>query len=232
MPRSVAAEEPWSRAHQRRRRRGGRSPLCHRDRARTTSLTCRPPIVEDNGILAELSATIAHEVNQPLAAIVMRAETGLRWLLRDQPSIAKREPALTPIDLSEVVEEALLSICHEVESKSVTLSVTPGLGLPLVSGDRIQLQQVIVNLLVNSIHAVAQVESLKRRIDLETCADEDDAVSFLICDSGPGIAAENLDHVFESFFTTKEGGMGIGLAICQSLRVTDGTALTGKENPP
>jgi signal transduction histidine kinase len=129
----------------------------------------------------------------------------------------KHEPELIPIDLSEVVEEALLSLRHEVGSKSIDLSVCLGVGLPFVLGDRIQLQQVIVNLLVNSIHAVTQIEGPRRRIELETGADRDDEVSFSIRDSGPGIEDENLERVFESFFTTKEGGMGMGLAICQSI---------------
>jgi two-component system sensor kinase FixL len=228
--------------------------------------------------LAELSATIAHEVNQPLATIAMRAETGLRWLSRDEPDMAKveqlmraivsdarrasdivqrirrmatkHESELIPLDLSEVVKEALLFVRHEVRSKSINLSMSLGVGLPIVLGDRIQLQQVIVNLLVNSIHAIMQVEGSRRRIDLETDVDKDDAVSFSIRDGGPGIANENLDRVFESFFTTREDGMGMGLAICQSIITAHGgsiaasnhcaggahfrftlPALTGKENP-
>ena len=199
------------------------------------------------------SATIAHEVNQPLAAIAMRAETGLRWLSRDQPNMAKveqlmrdivsdarrasdivqrirrmatrHEPELIPLDLSDVVEEALLFVRHEVRSRSINLSVSLGVGLPIVLGDRIQLQQVIVNLLVNSIHAVMQVDGSRRLIDLETGVDEDDAVSFSIRDSGPGIADENLGRVFERFFTTREGGMGMGLAICQSIITAHGGSI-------
>ena len=229
--------------------------------------------------LAELSVTIAHEVNQPIAAIAMRAETGLRWLSSDRPNLAKverlmrdivsdarrasdivqgirrmatrHEPELIPLDLSEVVKEALLFVRHEVGSRSINLSVSLGGGLPSILGDRIQLQQVIVNLLVNSIHAVMQVDGSRRLIDLETGVDdEDDAVSFSIRDSGPGIADENLGRVFERFFTTREGGMGMGLAICQSIITAHGgsiaisnhgeggahfrftlPAVTGKENP-
>jgi two-component system sensor kinase FixL len=229
--------------------------------------------------LAELSVTIAHEVNQPIAAIAMRAETGLRWLSSDRPNLAKverlmrdivsdarrasdivqgirrmatrHEPELIPLDLSEVVKEALLFVRHEVGSRSINLSVSLGGGLPSILGDRIQLQQVIVNLLVNSIYAIMQVEGSRRLIDLETGVDGDDAVSFSIRDSGPGIANENLDRVFERFFTTRAGGMGMGLAICQSIITAHGgsiavsnhsaggahfqftlPALTGKDNPP
>jgi C4-dicarboxylate-specific signal transduction histidine kinase len=210
--------------------------------------------------LAEFSATIAHEVNQPLAAIAMRAETGLRWLSRDRPNMAKveqlmrrivsdarrasdivqrirrmatrHEPELSPLDLSEVVEEALLFVRHEVRSRSINLSVSLGVGLPIVMGDRIQLQQVIVNLLVNSIHAVMQVEGSRRLIELETGVDRDDAVSFSIRDSGPGIANEDLDRVFERFFTTREGGMGMGLAICQSIVTAHGGSIAVSNHGP
>ena len=207
--------------------------------------------------LAELSATIAHEVSQPLAAIVTRAEAGLRWLSREELNTAKveqlirhiksearrasdivqrirrmatrHEPELIPIDLGEVVEETLPFIRHEVESKSIDLSAKLGADLPIV-GDRIQLQQVIVNLLVNSIQAVTQVEGSMRRIDVEAGA-EDGAVSFSIRDSGPGIAGENLDRVFEGFFTTKEGGMGIGLAVCRSIITAHGGRIAVSNHP-
>jgi C4-dicarboxylate-specific signal transduction histidine kinase len=209
--------------------------------------------------LAEMSATIAHEVNQPLAAIVMGAETGLRWLSRDDPDVAKveqllrrivssarrasdmvqrirslatrHELALDPVDLNEIVEEALQFVRHDLEAKSIDLSVMPGAGLPVVLGDRIQLQQVIVNLLVNSIQAVTQAEGRMRRITLDTGADEDDAVGLSISDSGPGIPEENLDRVFESFFTTKEGGMGIGLAICRSIIAAHGGSIAASNHP-
>ena len=209
--------------------------------------------------LAEMSATIAHEVNQPLAAIVMGAETGLRWLSRDDPNMAKveqllrrivssarrasdivqrirsmatkHEPELIPIDLNEVVDEALLFIRPELEASSIELSVKLAAGLPVVRGDRVQLQQVIVNLLVNSIHAVTQAEVPMRRIAIDTGADKDDAVGFSIRDSGPGIPDENLGRIFESFFTTKQGGMGIGLAICRSIITAHGGRTAVSNHP-
>lgn len=209
--------------------------------------------------LAEISATIAHEVNQPLAAIVMTAQASLRWLSRDDPNIAKvgqltgqivsdarrasdivqrirgmatkHEPERIPIDLNEVVEEALLFMRHEVESRSIKLSANLAARLPNVRADRIRLQQVIVNLLVNSIHAIAQAEGPIRRIDLDTGIDKDNAVSFSIRDSGPGIADENLERVFESFFSTKKDGMGIGLAICQSIITAHGGRIAVSNHP-
>jgi two-component system sensor kinase FixL len=273
MPGSIAPDEPRPYAHQ-------RSRIAELGKSHVALDAAQSALAHTSHVasLAELSATIAHEVNQPLAAIAMRAETGLRWLSRDQPNMAKVEqlmrdiasearracdivqrihgmatrhaPELTPLDLSEVVEEALLFVRHEVRSRSINLSVSRGVGLPIILGDRIQLQQVIVNLLVNSIHAIMRVEGSRRLIDLETGVDKDDVVSFSIRDSGPGIANENLDRVFESFFTTREGGMGMGLAICQSIIAAHGGSIavsnhgaggahfrftlpvpTGKDNP-
>jgi two-component system, LuxR family, sensor kinase FixL len=226
-----------------------------------SSNAAQTPVAHASGgaSLAELTATIAHEVNQPLATIAMRAVTGLRWLSRDDPNTAeverilrqivsdarrasdivqrirrmatKREPELSPLDLSDVVEEALLSVRHEVGSRSISLSVNLGAGLPIVLGDRIQLQQVIINLLVNSIHAITQVEGSRGWINLEIGTGRQDTVLFSIRDRGPGIADENLDRIFKSFFTTKEGGMGMGLAICQSIITAHGGSIAVSNHP-
>jgi two-component system sensor kinase FixL len=209
--------------------------------------------------LAEMSATIAHEVNQPLAAIVMGAETSLRWLKRDDPDLAKAEqllrrivsnarrandivqrirdlatkqdPERVAIDLNEPVEEALLFVRPRLKSRSIKLSAKLGAAMPSVLGDRVQLQQVIINLVVNSIQAVAHAEASTRRINLSTSSDKDDAVGFSIRDSGPGIPDENLERVFESFFTTKDGGMGMGLSICRSIIEAHGGSIAVTNHP-
>ena len=195
--------------------------------------------------LGELATSIAHEVKQPLAAIVTNAETSLRWLSRDDFNIAKirqlttrivssahrandiiqrirslaaREtPERVPLDLGDVAEEALFFVRHDIEFKRITLSINTAPSLAQVLGDRVQLQQVIVNLLVNSIQAVSQPGRPARRIWVSIEAIDGGAVLFSIRDSGPGIAEDNLNRIFESFFTTKVGGVGIGLAICQSI---------------
>jgi signal transduction histidine kinase len=202
--------------------------------------------------LGELASSIAHEVNQPLAAIAMNAETSLRWLQRDEPNLAKVEqltrriadsarhaseivqrirgmasrhvPEPAPLDLNAVVEEALMFVCHDIETRAILLSVRLDIGLPRVLGDRVQLQQVVVNLLVNSLQALAGVE--KGRIELATGPDGAGGVRFSIRDTGPGIAPEAIDRVFEGFFTTKAEGMGIGLAVCQSIIAAHGGAIT------
>lgn len=198
--------------------------------------------------LGELASSIAHEVNQPLAAIAMNAETSLRWLSRDEPNLAKVEqltrriadsarhaseivqrirgmasrhvPEPASLDLNAVVEEALMFVCHDVETRAILLSVRLDIGLPRVLGDRVQLQQVVVNLLVNSLQALVGIE--KGRIELATGADGAGGVRFSIRDTGPGIAPEDIGRVFDGFFTTKADGMGIGLAVCQSIIATHG----------
>lgn len=210
-------------------------------------------------MLGELATSIAHEVRQPLTAIVTNAETGLRWLAREDVSIpklkqlttriisnarragdivqrvrgmvAKHQPGCASLDLNEVVDEALLFVRHDIESWSIDLSVRYDAHLPKVTGDRIQLQQVVVNLLVNSIQAIAQGGRPARRIELGTSVDGDGSVVFCIRDTGPGIADENLERIFDSFFTTKDMGMGIGLAICQSIVVAHGGRTAASNHP-
>jgi C4-dicarboxylate-specific signal transduction histidine kinase len=208
-------------------------------------------------MLGELATSIAHEVNQPLSAIVTNAETSLRWLARAEPNLAKvgqltariaesarrasdivqrirgmaarREPERVLLDLNVIVEEALLFVRYEIESRAIDLSVALARDLPPVLGDRVQLQQVIVNLLVNAVQALAQ-GSGAGRIEVGTATGADGAVVFTIHDDGPGIADEDLDRIFGSFFTTKEEGIGIGLALCQSIIAAHGGTITASNH--
>jgi signal transduction histidine kinase len=207
--------------------------------------------------LGELASSIAHEVNQPLSAIAMNAETSLRWLSRDEPNLAKvgeltgriadsahrasqivqrirgmaarHVPERVLLDLGEVVNEALLFVHHDIETRGIALSVKLDAGLSPVLGDRVQLQQVIVNLLVNGLQAMAGTTD--GRIELGAGVDDDKAVFFSIRDTGPGIAEENLGRVFDGFFTTKEDGMGIGLAVCQSIIAAHGGRISAANHP-
>jgi two-component system sensor kinase FixL len=209
-------------------------------------------------MLGELATSIAHEVNQPLSAIVTNAETSLRWLSRDDPNLAKvgqltgrivenarrasdivqrvrgmasqQAPERTPLDLNPVVDEALLFLRHEIESRAIDLSVRLARDLPPVLGDRVQLQQVIVNLLVNGIQAMAS-SSGRNRLELATRVRADGAVTFCVHDSGPGVPAEYLDRIFDGFFTTKADGIGIGLAICHSIIAAHGGEISVSNHP-
>jgi len=195
--------------------------------------------------LAELATSIAHEIKQPLAAIITNAETSLRWLDREDVQVrkvqqltnrivsaahrandiiqrirfwmARGRPDRTELDLREVADEAVAFIRHDIEGERIDLSIDAAQTLPKVLGDRIQLQQVMVNLLVNAIQAIVQAGQSTRRVQISIEPAGAETLIFSVRDSGPGIANGNLERIFESFFTTKEGGMGIGLAICQSI---------------
>lgn len=204
-------------------------------------------------MLGELATSIAHEVNQPLAAIVTNAETSLRWLGREDPNLAKvrqltarlaesarvaseivqrirgmasqRLPEQVMLDLGEVMEEALLYVRHEIEVRSIDLSVMADECLPHIRGDRVQLQQVIVNLVLNAVQALEQGGVFHGHIVIEATAEEE-MVVVSVRDDGPGIDANDLERIFGSFFTTKSDGIGIGLAICQSIIADHGGTIS------
>jgi len=210
-------------------------------------------------MLGELASSIAHEVNQPLAAIVTNAETSLRWLGRDKPDIGKVEqltarivasarradeivqrvrgmavkqaPAPVELAFNEIIQESLLFVHHEVEMRSVRVTSAYARGLPAVIGDRIQLQQVIVNMLINAIQAVEGCDEAQREIAISTGTDERGNLLFKLRDRGPGIAPDHIGRIFEGFFTTKAHGMGIGLAICQSIVAAHGGELSASNRP-
>jgi C4-dicarboxylate-specific signal transduction histidine kinase len=195
-------------------------------------------------MLGELTASIAHGVNQPLAAIATNGEAGLRWLSRPEPDVSevrdltkgivadarraadvisrvramatRRAPEQASLSLDEVIREALVFLRHEVQSRGVNVTHRPLAGAARVLADRTQLQQVIVNLAVNAMQAMAHSDRRERKIIIRTTT-ESTGVRCAVEDSGPGISPEHLTRLFESFFTTKDGGMGMGLPICRSI---------------
>ncbi|MEN3975720.1 ATP-binding protein [Emcibacter sp. SYSU 3D8] len=209
--------------------------------------------------LGELATSIAHEVNQPLAAIVTNAETTVRWLSREPPDLvkasqlagriaasgrhaseivhrirsmaAKHTTERLPVDINEVVEEALVFCRHDIQSRAIVLAFKPAAGLPTVTADRIQLQQVIVNLLVNSVQAIAQAAEPNGLIELRTLPGPSGEVVVVVEDNGPGIPDANLDRIFVGFYTTKEEGIGIGLSLCQSIAAAHGGGITAYNRP-
>jgi C4-dicarboxylate-specific signal transduction histidine kinase len=196
-------------------------------------------------ILGELAASIAHEVSQPLTAIESNTEASLLWLAHSPPNIeAVRElaartaaevqraadiihrirsmvlrtsPEQESTAINPMIEEAVLFLRHELQRNLVETSLQLGPGLPTVLGDRVQLQQVIINLAVNAIQAMAAVGGAVRELAIRTAATPEDGVLIEVEDMGPGIAHDLLERLFESFFTTKATGMGMGLAICRSI---------------
>jgi PAS domain S-box-containing protein len=196
-------------------------------------------------MLGELTASIAHELNQPLAAVKTSGEAGLRWLDRSEPNVAKaRElmariiddvgraadiiartramavasaPRAATLSLRDLIEESVIFLRHELQSKGVALSLDLAPALPRVTGDRTQLQQVVVNLAINAVQAMAQSGATRRALLIETRLSEPGTVCCIFEDSGPGIDPGHLDHLFDSFFTTKDSGMGMGLSISRSI---------------
>ena len=195
--------------------------------------------------MEELTASIVHEVNQPLAAITTNAETGLRWLARPEPDIEKvreltnrvvadarraseiisgiramatgRAPKLAPLSLDDVIHKSMIFLCHEFQSKGISIELDLSPDLPEVVGDRTQLQQVIVNLAMNAVQAIVQSEGGRRSILIRTMPSAPESVCCVIEDSGRGIDPMHLPRLFDSFFTTKRTGMGMGLAISRSI---------------
>ena len=195
--------------------------------------------------LGEMSTSIAHEVNQPLAAIVTNGEASLRWLSHQIPDIEealaaareivksahrasevirrirefskKTEPEMMQLDINDIVEEAVTLVRHEGVRHGVAMQLELASGLLPVRGDRIQLQQVIINLVVNGMQAMATVRDRERVLIVHTQRHQSDQVLVAVEDVGVGLEPENADQLFRAFYTTKPDGLGMGLSICRSI---------------
>jgi len=208
--------------------------------------------------LGQMSASIAHEVNQPLASIATTAVAGLRWLTREVPEVeearacvshiveeanraagvirsvrdlARRaDPELVPLDINEVIDEAVALVKPEALRHRVTVQLQLASELPLVRGDRVQLQQVIINLAMNGVQAMATVTDRARVLTIRTERRESDEVLVAVQDVGIGTEPEGLDRLFSSFYTTKPDGMGMGLSICRSIMEAHGGCVWASRN--
>ena len=208
--------------------------------------------------LGELAASIAHEVNQPLAAVVANAAACQRWLGRDPPNLDEARSTVqsiikdgnrageviqrvrglvnktvdqkAPLDINEVVNEVITLLHHELASHRMSLRMELAPTLGLVLGDRIQLQQVILNLVLNGMEAMQPVTDRPRELVIRTSEDETRQVLVTVSDCGIGLAAENADRLFDAFFTTKSSGMGMGLSICRSIVEAHGGRLWASAN--
>ena len=210
--------------------------------------------------LGEMTASIAHEINQPLAAVVNNASACLRWLAGQAPNLeearqsaaliiadghrageiigriralAKKSPSRKDwLDINETILEVTALARSEVQGNRVSLQTQLGDDVPLILGDRIQLQQVILNLIINAIEAMSGVNEGPRELLVGSGKDESRGVLVTVRDSGPGLDPESLDHLFTAFFTTKPQGMGMGLAISRSIIEAHGGRLWATLNAP
>jgi len=210
-------------------------------------------------VMGQLTASIAHEVNQPLAAIATSGDACRRWLTRDPPNIEKARQAIDRIvhdanragevitrvrslarsepprrealNLNEAIGEAIAIVQSEMENNSILLRLSLGEDLPGTLADRVQILQVIGNLLLNAIEAMHEAPSFKRELEIATFREDRDKIAFTVTDAGVGIKPAALDHLFEAFWTTKEGGMGIGLSISRSIVEAHGGQITVTSTP-
>jgi PAS domain S-box-containing protein len=208
--------------------------------------------------LGELAASIAHEVNQPLAAIVTNAAACQRWLDRTPPDLTEARGTLraiikdgnragdviqrvralankttgqkAPLDVNEVVNEVVSLVQHELLTHRIMLHLELAPALPLVLGDRIQLQQVVINLVINGIEAMTAVTDRPRELEIRTSLDDAEQIVVAVKDCGVGFATENPERLFDAFYTTKSGGMGMGLSICRSIVAAHGGRLSVSGN--
>jgi len=209
--------------------------------------------------MGELTASLAHEVNQPIAAAVTNANTCLRWLTRDHPDLEEARAAAmrivkdgtraseiirrtrllfkkgTPqrelVDVNEVIREMVVLLRSEAARYNISVRTDLAADLPQVMGDRVQLQQVLMNLMLNGIEAMKDVDG-KREMVIQSQRAESEEVLVSVRDTGVGLPPQQTDQIFKAFFTTKPQGTGMGLSISHSIVESHGGRLWAAENSP
>ncbi len=210
--------------------------------------------------MGELAASIAHEINQPLAAVVTNAGTCLRWLdsgrvdldeartaaqriIRDgnrasevigriRAMVRKALPARAPLDINDIIRVSLTLLDGELKKQRIKLRLGLAPDVGPIRGDRILLQQVLLNLILNAIEAMSLVDDRHRELFLQSGRRRDGAIFVSVQDTGPGFLAGTLDKIFDAFVTTKPNGMGLGLSICRSIVEAHGGVLSASPARP
>jgi PAS domain S-box-containing protein len=195
--------------------------------------------------MGQLSASIAHEISQPIGAALSYANAASHWLAARPPNleevrrdlgfivesgvrasevidriralVKKAPPRKDKVDINEAILEVVALTQNEMANNSISVRTQLAEALPAIQGDRVQLQQVILNLLINAIEAMSGTSEGPRELLINTAKTDSEGVLVTVRDSGPGLAPEGVDRLFESFFTTKPGGLGMGLSICRSI---------------
>jgi signal transduction histidine kinase len=211
--------------------------------------------------MGQLTASIAHEINQPVAAIVTHADAALRWLDAQPPDLVEARAALRAIivdgnragnvirrirtliikkvptrndrlDINETIVEVIALTRSEVLRNGVSLQTLLAKDLPLIQGDKVQLQQVMLNLIVNAVQSMSAASGRSRELLIGSRRDASTGVLVTVRDSGPGLNPESFDRVFDAFYTTKPGGMGMGLSICRAIVEAHGGQMSAAANAP
>lgn len=209
--------------------------------------------------MGELAASLAHELNQPLTAILSNAQAAQRFLLSDSPDmeevcealkdiieddqragevirglralLEKEERKQSLVNMNKIIEETITLLHGELLQKGSSITFYPAPGLPTLMGDRVQLQQVVMNLVMNAFEAMKDNKPGTKKITIVTAVEDPGKIKVSITDSGTGIKPENKDLIFTPFFTTKPRGMGMGLSINRSIIEAHGGSLMGINNP-
>jgi C4-dicarboxylate-specific signal transduction histidine kinase len=208
--------------------------------------------------MGQLATSIAHEVNQPLSGVIANAEACLRWLDRGNPDAARRSVEWiigdgnrasevirrvrtlanktgnekVRLNVNDVIGETIALVQRELSSHRVALRTELAPALPAILGDRIQLQQVVINLVMNGLEAMRSVTDRPRELVIRSHQDGEQQVLVTVTDSGAGISAANAERLFNAFFTTKSSGMGMGLSICRSIMEAHGGRLWATKASP
>src|SRR3954451_19951523 len=236
--------------------------LTERNRAADALRALQTDLAHANRVatMGQIAGSIAHEVNQPIGAVRNNAHAALRFLTANPPNIPevrealeclvgetyragdiigrirdqikKAPPRVESMDLNKAVEEVLALVRGELSKNGVSVHVRTAEGLSPVKGHRVQLQQEMLNLIHNSIEAMTSVEVPERKLEITTESRHTDGPLVAVADSGPGVAANDLERIFESFYTTKTAGVGIGLSICRSIIDAHGGRLWAEPHQP
>ena len=219
-------------------------------------------LIHDNRVatIGQLSTSLAHEVNQPLTGVLTNSQAALRWLSRGTPGldearqaidavtrdarraadiigrirdlIKKAPPRTDVFDINEAIRDVIVLTRSEALKNGVSVQTQFAAGLPFAAADRVQLQQVMLNLIINAIQAMSGVADATRDLHVSTADAAPDGMRITVRDSGPGPGTDDLERLFEPFYTTKPNGMGMGLPICRSIIEAHGGRLWAVPNEP
>jgi signal transduction histidine kinase len=231
------------------------------DRQRLRQLELDLAHINRLNMMGELTASIAHEVNQPLSGVVSNGSACLRWLAGDAPDLEEARQAARDIvrdgkrageiiahiraltkrvgspreklDVNEMIREVIVIVADEAKRNNVTIHRQFADDLSPVAGDRVELQQVVLNLILNAIEAMSSVSERARDLVITTRNLDPDQIQVTVEDSGKGLDPQSMSRMFDSFYTTKPSGMGMGLSICRSIiRTHDGQLWATARNGP